>query len=124
MNNRIIKFRVWDTILKKFIIYNSFLSFDDKQYIFQQFTGLTDKNGKKVYGGDIIGGESEMVYLMSGYKTGEKKFIKKEIYWSDKHNGWAARKIGRETAAISGINIALQYYNVIGNIFENPELLK
>ena len=59
MNNRF-KFRVWDEVNNKFysqevlnaLPLNVFLA---SKHI-QQFTGLTDKNGKEVYEGDIIRG--------------------------------------------------------------------
>ena len=55
MNNREIKFRVWDKLLNKFIPWNCFIPFDnDREYIIQQYTGLKDKDGQEIYEGDII----------------------------------------------------------------------
>jgi hypothetical protein len=53
--NRIIKFQVWDknTYKRVYPVIDISNSFPDN-YIFQQFTGIFDKNGTEVYDGDII----------------------------------------------------------------------
>ena len=71
-----------------------------------QFTGLTDKGGKRIFEGDIIAG-----------KIG--KFV---IRWSEPICGFAA---GEGLKMVPCMNQGtMQDYEVIGNIHDNPELLE
>jgi hypothetical protein len=59
--NRQLKFRVWDFTIKRFDteIYQAGEQFGHPSscdWIAQQYTGLTDKNGKEIYEGDLIRG--------------------------------------------------------------------
>jgi uncharacterized phage protein (TIGR01671 family) len=127
---REIKFRVWDIKNKKWIdswwlqfgSYNRLitdigcyinLSEHSHDYIIQQFTGLKDKTGKEIYEGDILRMRSanppqEFTYQIS--------FCEKDARYilHDKKTSWFAF-----TFLWSMWEIV-----VVGNIFENPELLK
>ena len=83
---------------------------NDNEFIIEQFTGLHDKNGKEIYENDIIFNEEE-----------NKNVIIK--WWNEASAFFMC--IGREGVPISWItekNICLS--EIVGNIHENPELIK
>ena len=107
--NREIKFRVWDKYIGKMfkiIRVNEELNlfcFQWGKYL-MQYTGLRDKNGKEIYEGDI---------LNQGY--GFKPFVIKDIRLDTIK---IARMIKFKQEHKNAVEI-----EVIGNIYENPELL-
>ena len=78
-----------------------------------EFTGLTDKNGKKMFEGDIVAGAA---HWLERYKNGVVAF-------RDGSFGliWYRGNIEQFNPFTSMCNVE---YEVIDNIHDNPELLK
>ena len=75
-----------------------------------QFTGLKDKNGVEIYGGDIVNHNGIGV----GYIDYNDKHAAYKIVFKGTTRKWLIDMIEREIREIE----------VIGNIYENPELLE
>jgi len=70
-----------------------------------QYTGLKDKNGKEIYEGDIISYRSKSDF----------QIYQEKVFWNI--DGWVCGGIHLRYATFDESEI-------IGNIYENPELLK
>lgn len=85
-----------------------------------QFTGLTDKNGTEIYEGDIICTHLNVVVVKWGYKEHIVKHHR--IVDSIAAYGWIVESVANGLTDFLD-NEFLQG-EVIGNIYDNPELLK
>ena len=129
---REIKFRVWDHEEECFNEDSSFWIYQsgevdhdykdrDREITVQQYTGLKDKKKREIYEGDIlkISNDGKFVpdLIDETWKEGEEFVVKivrskmGEYYGKNTKTSWYS---------------LLDYENweIIGNIFENPELLK
>lgn len=125
---RELKFRVWSKLLKEFAIdtedgyfgqtedfgNGEFTIFSGEDEIIQQFTGLKDKNGKEIYEGDIV-------------RWPKMDDIDAIVVWDHKNLSfsfeWPVKDKRKNSYREPMTNDKPKYF-VIGNIFENPELLK
>ena len=117
---REIKFRAWN---KKLQVMSEAKHLDDlyedesmaivSDLIWIQFTGLLDKNGKEIYEGDIVSAVFQQDYFSSDEPKNVVDVIEIELM------------TGMEKIYNGGPDGCEWYEDieVIGNIYENPELL-
>ena len=127
---REIKFRIWDIDERKFNVNetdrlgcgdtkkcmservdfenNSVEINADERYIFSEYTGLKDMREKEIYEGDILSnGNNEKPY----------KIIFENGSFRAEFEG------GFEEYSFDLIDVVAQGCEIVGNIYENPELL-
>ena len=71
-----------------------------------QYTGLTDKNGRKIFEGDIIADKNELF----------------SVRWSEKISGFVA--VGEHRMQPSMNQGTMKYCEVVGNIYDNDESMQ
>ncbi len=137
---RQIKFRCWDTGKRQPMIYfgSKFFMDDDRdtisfvsekdthvlgdhddegnRFILMQFTGLLDKNGKEIYEGDVV--------------IDHDTKINHRVYWDEEKMQWWVERLTPEPnySKYPLKELRTDLYDkgneVIGNIYENKDLLK
>jgi len=138
--NRIIKFRVWDNLTKQMLFEDfhllgevmSFSLIDQwirehkegkglleryNDMVFQQYTGIQDSKGVKVYDGDIL--REKMTEEMAANGGGASLDVVRfsgGAFLIDCNPIWDYLSSNNPDV--------LEDFEVIGNLYENPELLK
>ena len=77
-----------------------------------QYTGMKDINRTKIYEGDIVAEE--------GHYVNSDRLVYQKIQWKENYACWLRGEYQRLTPK----NIERYKIVVIGNIYDNPELLK
>lgn len=130
MNKREIKFRTWNPVCKKFFygaeccLYQGESGLEAKvtwngicaDQLIQQYTNLNDKNGKEIYEGDICKYYRPKIALVVYPEENG------EILWED--NTYYFRHKDNKFKWIISAAFCKDSLEIVGNIFENPELLK
>ena len=82
-----------------------------------QYTGLKDKNGKKIYEGDILNSKNDGKdgNDIWDYSTHDNRIVE----WDAEYSCFSGMPDYGENSVYSE-----EYIEVIGNIYENPEVLK
>jgi len=133
---REIKFRAWDKKKKEWVGYevggvmdltysgkcNAFMFDNDNLDIpesveWTQYTGLKDKNGKEIYEGDIFD---------CPYSNETKNHHRWRVIWGNISGGFVLQRIGEacNQNQVHQTVSNLVHREIIGNIYENPELIK
>ena len=92
---------------------NNAVSYDVDPSTIGQYTGLKDKHGKKIFEGDILGSRYDNLY--------PDDVAIEVVKWF--RNGWYIQQENNLPDALCEYGV-LPYSEVIGNIHDNPELLK
>ena len=125
------KFKAWDGQQKRWLLEFDFaISGDGEVYLYTrsisedgffhlaadlgivEYTGKTDKEGNEIYAGDILKCEDKLYPLLLGVYL---------VEWSDEECGFICERQEPYTYLLPGVWCKCE---IVGNIFENPELLK
>ena len=124
----LLRFRAWDKEFKEMVQVDA-LDFEEqlikatykngnvvkedlKNYVLMQSTGLTDKNGKEIFEGDVL-------------KVTDKHSWLEVVSFSEKKAMFVSKEIGfPESPLWELFNTVLFEIEIIGNIYKNPELVE
>ena len=137
MNNREIKFRMWNPVANKMVYNPKRIALDigeeidinkifsdstpplnSEKMVWMQFTGLLDKNDKEIYEGDLF----NCLYFNDGHTD---HFY--EVVYSEENTGFILKRHGKKCGQTYVRQMVSDHSDwrgeIIGNIHENKELL-
>jgi len=83
-----------------------------------QYTGLKDKNGREIYEGDIV--RTTRYYDEKDWIVDFGEYDDSDTVWGSPGIGWFLHRPERDESLIF---FDQEFREVVGNIYENPELL-
>jgi uncharacterized phage protein (TIGR01671 family) len=104
-------------LLKYYRCFQDVIESDD--FVVQQYTGLKGKNGNEIYEGDIVktvDGVSKLSVEFAEYTHGEVKWLREGFEVCQ-------ARIGATRLGVFSCDYFTADLEIIGNIFENSELL-
>lgn len=135
--NREIRFRAWDKRSKRWLRTTDIAGWeiaattgkvssvpvgwngseDDNDFEIMQYTGLKDKNGVEIYEGDIV-------RYGLGYKGANARHDNGVVVWESEGAYFRIKNVSSESGLSWNVYSSELWSEVIGNIYENPELVK
>ena len=125
------KFRAWNKAISKMLSWEEVIAysndqfhivetvdfFEDDELEIMQYAGVKDKNGKEIYEGDIVKTKRENYIYNAGGMTETKEYIQEVKYPF-------FIGCGQAFGGVDGTKSIRDIVEIIGNIYENPELMK
>lgn len=104
--------------------YNGFDTIEVVPETVGQYTGLKDKTGRKIFEGDIVSCPSNVCRPLFNYDTARETYIY-EVVYQDELTAFIMKNKDKQALSYEYLLLVgtVDKCEVIGNIYDNPELL-